>query len=96
MPRYFECLHCHLITPVEATTPKCPRCGHGTGVIHSMNPEKAGQKKGDEPKITGGGATKPDGSSRILAVLKETTGLQATIPADALPGAATPEAPQGV
>jgi len=58
MPRYFECLHCGVITEVAATPPKCRNCGHGTGVLHTRDPrirksrpEGSGNKSGQaDPK----------------------------------------------
>jgi len=58
MPRYFECLNCGAVTPVEDSPPICPKCGHGTGVLHETDPaaedgkkdrEKPGSKPGDPP-----------------------------------------------
>ena len=41
MPSYFECLQCNVVTPVEATPPKCSGCGHSTGVLHESKPESS-------------------------------------------------------
>ena len=45
MPSYFECLHCGVVTPVEASPPKCGQCGHGTGVIHLEKPPEDKDQK---------------------------------------------------
>jgi len=45
---YFECLHCGTITTIEGTGPKCPTCGHGTGIIHQNEPPAAAAR--DESK----------------------------------------------
>lgn len=52
---YFECLHCANVAPVEATPPKCPQCGHGTGIVHQNEPRAArkepeAQKENDPGK----------------------------------------------
>ena len=91
MLSYFECLHCGLITPTDSITPKCRGCGHGTGVLHTKEPDKTGKKHGEDPNGRGGGPPKPKGAARVLAALNGMTGLRAAIQRlddDALPGAA--------
>ena len=40
MTDYFDCLRCHVVTPIVERPPKCPKCGSGTGVV-SKSPEGA-------------------------------------------------------
>lgn len=41
MLSYFECLQCSVVTPIEASPPKCSGCGHSTGVLHLSRPESS-------------------------------------------------------
>jgi hypothetical protein len=52
MPSYFECLQCNVVTPVEATPPKCSGCGHSTGVLHESKPESSSVGNVQEQKPT--------------------------------------------
>ncbi len=76
MARYFECLHCGAVTPVEETPPKCRRCGHGTGVIHAQKPEtidrKSGQDRRTSERDRRGG---PEGTSNMLTASEEASAL---------------------
>lgn len=54
MLRYFECLHCGTVTPLEGLPVKCPSCGHGTGVLHEQDPrEKMPGENGAEDGHSG-------------------------------------------
>ncbi len=50
MPDQFECLHCGVMTPVEATPPKCGKCGYGTGVVHVQKPASLETDVAEESK----------------------------------------------
>jgi hypothetical protein len=76
MSSYFECLHCGAVTAVEATPPKCSRCGHGTGVIHLENPESTEKGAGtDQQEKPADGSNKSEGTSDMLPALENAPGL---------------------
>jgi hypothetical protein len=68
MPSYFQCLHCGIVTPIEASPPKCGTCGHGTGVVHSQKPESLEGDKGEQSKPTD--PNEPAGMSGMLPALE--------------------------
>ena len=60
---YFECVHCGSVAPIDAMPPKCPRCGHGTGVIHLKEPPAADRKPADGEKTEPGESGTAPGSA---------------------------------
>jgi hypothetical protein len=62
---YFECLHCGTVALVEATPPKCTRCGHGTGIIHQNQPraERSAPQDQQNKKETGESGGEPSAAS---------------------------------
>ena len=57
MSKFFECVRCGVVTPVESSPPRCRNCGHGTGILHLKDP-RGDSRKGGENGETG----RPDGS----------------------------------
>jgi hypothetical protein len=64
MLSHFECLHCGVMTVVEATPPTCGQCGHGTGVLHLQTPESLERDPAKDPKEQSADSSeKPEGTS---------------------------------
>ena len=66
MSKFFECVRCGVITPVELSPPRCSSCGHGTGILHTNDPRSSAQGAGKVEKPAASDGKDPSATVDVI------------------------------